>query len=86
MRLAAHADELRAALGPAYELEDWTASWCRLHRTLPLRRLDETLADEVGASLAALIVAAEPLLRRLGPAPAPESAAAAGRAWKRRRR
>lgn len=84
MRLAAHADELRAALGPAYELEDWTASWCRLHRTLPLRRLDAALAAEAGESLAALIVAAEPLIRRLGPAPA--SADAAGRRRGRRRR
>ena len=86
MRLAAHADELRAALGPSYELEDWTASWCRLHRTLPLRRLDATLAAEVGASLAALIVATEPLLRHLGPGPAPASAVGAGRGWTRRRR
>ena len=62
-----HADELRAALGPAYELEDWTASWCRLHRTLPLRRLDAALAAEVGESLAALIIAAEPAHPAAGP-------------------
>ncbi len=86
MRLAAHADELRAALGPAYELEDWTASWCRLHRTLPLRRLDAALAAEAGEALAALIVAAEPLIRRLGPAPAPADAAGRGRGRRRRRR
>ena len=86
MRLAAHADELRAALGPAYELEDWTASWCRLHRTLPLRRLDAALAAEVGESLAALIVAAEPLIRRLSPAPPSGEAVARGRGGRRRRR
>ncbi|MEE9278451.1 MAG: hypothetical protein V3V06_08575, partial [Dehalococcoidia bacterium] len=44
-RLAAHADDLRAALGPEYELEDWTASWCRLHRTLPLQGLSQPVAE-----------------------------------------
>lgn len=29
-QIAGLADDLRAALGPDYELEDWTASWCRL--------------------------------------------------------
>ena len=69
-RLAGHADELRRALGPDYELEDWTASWCRLHRTLPLEPLSPALADAVAARLAALIRVTEPLLRRLDP-PAP---------------
>lgn len=71
MRLAGQADELRAALGEGYELEDWTASWCRLHRTLPLRRLDADLAAEVAVALQALICAAEPVVRRLAPGPAP---------------
>jgi hypothetical protein len=86
MQLAAHADELRAALGPAYELEDWTASWCRLHRTLPLRRLDTALAAEVGGSLAALIAATEPLVRRLNPIPAAGGGAGSARGRRRRRR
>jgi hypothetical protein len=65
MRLARHADELRAALGPAVELEDWTASWCRLHETLPLDPLTEVLCDEVAVRLAALVQATQPLLAEI---------------------
>ena len=80
--LAAAADELREMLGAGYELEDWTASWCRLHRTLPLRRLDDALAVEAGEALRELIEASEPVLRRLAPLPAPVQ----GRAGRRRPR
>jgi hypothetical protein len=51
--LAAHADDLRASIGPGVELEDWTASWSRLHETVPLGPLSEDLSDEVAARLAA---------------------------------
>ena len=84
-RLAEHGDELRAALGPTYELEDWTASWCRLHTTLPLRPLDAALALEVGAALAGLVRASEPLLRHLNPGPAPSvPRQESGRGWRGR--
>lgn len=85
-RLAEHGDELREALGPAYELEDWTASWSRLHRTLPLRRLDAALAGEVAAALARLIRATQPVLRRIDPIPAPSVPREGGRPRGRRRR
>jgi hypothetical protein len=65
MRLARHADDLRAALGPEVELEDWTASWCRLHETLPLDPLTDALCDEVAARLAALVQATQPLLAQI---------------------
>ena len=85
--LAAGADDLRAALSARYELEDWTASWCRLHRTLPLTRLDSALALQVSAELVQLIAATEPVLRRLAPGPAPATAPGeeAGRRFRRRR-
>ena len=64
--LAAHADDLRAAIGPGVELEDWTASWSRLHETVPLGPLSEDLSDEVAARLAAIVAATQPLLAEAG--------------------
>src|SRR3990170_3201925 len=54
--------ELQALLGPGVELEEWTRSWTRLHHILPLRKLDEALADEVAEVLARLIQVMEPIL------------------------
>jgi len=64
--LAAHADDLRASIGPGVELEDWTASWSRLHETVPLGPLSEDLSDEVAARLAAIVAATQPLLAEAG--------------------
>lgn len=87
--LAAAADDLRAALGCAYELEDWTASWCRLHTTLPLGKLDPPAAQAVAQRTAALIGGAEPILRRIdlphGPATSGAAPAATRRRWRGRR-
>ncbi|MGH2600426.1 MAG: hypothetical protein ACRDJ9_13700 [Dehalococcoidia bacterium] len=55
--LAAHADELREAIGPGVELEEWTPSWTRLHETLPLGPLDNALCDAVAERLAAIVAA-----------------------------
>ena len=60
--LGRHALELRARLGHGVELEEWTRSWTRLHRTLPLRKLDDELAQEVAEDLARLIQVMEPIL------------------------
>ena len=54
--------ELKARLGPDVELEEWTRSWTRLHRTVPLRKLDDELAEEVAELLARLILVMEPVL------------------------
>jgi hypothetical protein len=54
--------ELRAQLGPSVELEEWTSSWVRLHRTVPLRKLDDGLAEEVAELLALFIRVMEPIL------------------------
>ena len=59
-RIAAHAPSLRAALGEAWELEEWTASWRRLHRTWRFTRLTRDLAQEVGAELANAIITLHP--------------------------
>ena len=60
--LAGHADTLRAAIGPAVELEEWTASWTRLHETLPLGPLDDQLCDDVAGRLATIVTTTQPLL------------------------
>jgi hypothetical protein len=57
--------EIQAQLGPEYELEEWTASWCRLHQTLPYDPLSEVLADEVAHRLARLITVCEPIVAGL---------------------
>ncbi len=60
--LARHALELQAELGPGVDLEEWTQTWTRLHRSVPLRELDEDLADEVAGLLARIIRVMEPIL------------------------
>jgi hypothetical protein len=64
--LARHADDIRAAVGPQVELEDWTASWCRLHETVPLAPLSDDLCQDVARRLAAIIAATQPLLAAAG--------------------
>ena len=66
--------ELQSQLGPSVELEEWTRSWTRLHQTLPLRTLDDALAEEVAEVLARFITVMEPILaeeadRQSGPIP-----------------
>ena len=88
-QIAGLADDLRAALGPDYELEDWTASWCRLHTTLPLTPLTDDLASQVAGATVALIQAAEPLLHDLDLpplGPAVEQSPSERRHWRRKRR
>lgn len=63
--LADRALELREALGPEAELEEWSPSWTRLHLTLPLGSLNEDLSGAVSERLAALIEATAPLLSGL---------------------
>ena len=67
--LAAHAADLLGELGPAWELEEWTASWRRLHRTFPFARLTPELAGEVSAELARAMATLHPLIVAGGGAP-----------------
>jgi len=59
--------EIQAQLGPDVELEEWTRSWTRLHRTLPMRALDDELAREVADVLARFITVMEPILAEEAP-------------------
>lgn len=60
-RISADAVRIMAALGEGWELEEWTASWRRLHRTWQFERLDAALSQEVAASLAGALVVLHPL-------------------------
>jgi hypothetical protein len=51
-RIADHACEVMAAMGPEWELEEWTASWRRLHRTYAFEELSAALGREVAAEMA----------------------------------
>lgn len=61
--LAPRAIEIQAQLGEHAELEEWTASWTRLHETIHMETdLSEELANEVAARLARYIEVLEPIL------------------------
>ena len=92
-RLAAVADampEVLGGLGGDPEVEEWTETWTRLHEVLPCEALEADFGREVGTRLAAYIQVLEPIVRPLGPMPAPvrgelEGGRGRGR-WNRRRR
>lgn len=73
-RLAGNAPELQAALGPAWELEEWTASWRRLHRTFPYETLTGELGREVASELAKAVTLLWPYAL-VGPTPEKPAAA-----------
>ncbi len=51
-RIADDACEVMATMGPEWELEEWTASWRRLHRTYEFDDLTASLGREVAAEFA----------------------------------
>jgi hypothetical protein len=62
--LAEHAVELMCELGPGWELEEWTASWRRLHRVFAFNRLDADLGRLVGSELAKAMRVLQPYAAR----------------------
>ena len=87
--IAAHADQLLPALGSDWELEAWTSSWRRLHRTYSFERWTRSLAGEVAADLALAmellgpIVQQSPLNSVSIPAPPAAARQHKPREWKR---
>lgn len=63
VRIGANAGPVMAALGPGWELEEWTASWRRLHRTFRFSSLTTDLGREVGAQFANALQVLEPYAR-----------------------
>ena len=64
--LAEHAVEIAGAIGMEWELEEWTASWTRLHRAFPAPALTAELADEAAERVVGLMLGMEPLLVEWG--------------------
>lgn len=62
--LAQYMPEIQSRLGAHVELEEWTASWARIHQTAPYDPLSDALADEVAARLAEMITVLQPLVER----------------------
>ncbi len=62
--IAQYMPEIQARLGPQVELEEWTASWARVHQTLPYDPLSEPLAEEVARRLAEMITVLQPMVER----------------------
>ncbi|MGE0599816.1 MAG: hypothetical protein AB7J35_10905 [Dehalococcoidia bacterium] len=54
-RVAQHQDEIRAALGDEWELEEWTKSWRRIHRPYHFEQLTAPLGREIAAEWAKAI-------------------------------
>ncbi len=60
--LAGHMEEVQANLGPEFELEEWTASWARLHTTVPYDPPSEELAEDLAQRFARLITVCQPII------------------------
>jgi hypothetical protein len=61
-RFADHMAEVQAGCGPQLELEEWTASWARLHETIPYDPPSPALADEIATRLSRLITVCQPII------------------------
>jgi hypothetical protein len=57
--------EVAHALGPGFELEQWTSSWGRIHSLFPYSAVDDDLVNLTGEQLARCIVTLEPLVADL---------------------
>lgn len=91
--MAPHMPEIQARLGPQVELEEWTASWARVHQTLPYDPLSEPLADEIAHRFSETITILQPIVDRERQNVPPElstarpvTAASSGRRFARQRR
>ena len=62
--IAPYMPEIQARLGPQMELEEWTASWARVHQTVPYDPLSDGLADEVARRFAETITVLQPIVER----------------------
>jgi hypothetical protein len=63
--LALRAPDVQAAIGPEYELEEWTSAWTRLHRSFDAPSLTPELADAAAERAAALMRGLEPIIEQM---------------------
>ena len=64
--LAVRAPDVQAAIGPEYELEEWTPAWTRLHRSFAAPSLTPELAGEAAERVVALMRGLEPIIEQMG--------------------
>ncbi|MCH8051146.1 MAG: hypothetical protein IIC86_03920 [Chloroflexi bacterium] len=62
--IAPYMPEIQAQLGPQVELEEWTASWARLHETIPYDPPSPALASEIAQRLSRIIAVCQPIVER----------------------
>lgn len=60
--IARHAPLILGELGPGWEMEEWTASWRRVHRVFGFERLTAALGREVAEQMTLLLQTMQPLL------------------------
>ncbi len=60
--LAMRSPDVIAAIGPEYELEEWTERWTRLHRSFAAPSLTPELAADAATQVLTLILGMEPIL------------------------
>ena len=58
--------DIRKAVGPGLEFEEWDKGWTRIHETLRLEALDMDFLVEISFKLSAMIRTLEPLLHPHG--------------------
>lgn len=58
--------EIKAELGEQVDIEQWTASWTRVHQLMPYEHLDDATARATAERLAQMIVTLQPMLERAG--------------------
>ena len=63
--LAMRAPDVQARIGTEYELEEWTQSWTRLHRSFAAETLTPELAAESAARVIKLIRGMEPIIDQM---------------------
>jgi len=90
-RVADNAVPIAGALGPDWELEEWTASWRRLHRVYSFGKLTRGLASDVAADFTLLMMTLQSLVAdgvaEFGPSKPQAARAAPSRSerWHRKR-
>ncbi len=63
--LAIRSPDVQRAVGPEYELEEWTKAWTRLHRSFDAPALTPVLADHAADRVVALIRGMEPIIDQM---------------------
>ncbi len=56
--------EIKAELGDQMDIEQWTASWTRVHQLMPYQQLDQATARAVAERLARMIETLQPMLEQ----------------------